>query len=170
MGRKRIEMRGKKFGRLTVLREADTQDASGGLYYTVQCDCGSPPCIKRGAELRRGGVKSCGCLNKEHLDILHEKQRKTPNKKGANNVLGKERFPKKIIPSEMLLSYYGYPSYIKINPLCIKFMEERINYKKEHMFTVIQVKLPSGVQEYKVKERIKDINRKMPNGLVSTEN
>lgn len=38
-----------------------------GCVWRAQCVCGSAPKLYRGADLRRGFVRSCGCYNKEKL-------------------------------------------------------------------------------------------------------
>lgn len=62
----KIDLTGKKFGRLVVLREA-TQDErlrGGGISWVCQCDCGNVT-IKRSGSLRSGRCNSCGCLARE---------------------------------------------------------------------------------------------------------
>lgn len=58
---KRIDMIGKKFGKLTVLEELSERDKFGNKMYKCKCDCGNFIRI-RGACLRVGNNKSCGCL------------------------------------------------------------------------------------------------------------
>jgi hypothetical protein len=53
-----------RFGRLTVVRLADTKHHSFALYLCV-CDCGGEK-LAKAANLKRGYVKSCGCLVKEN--------------------------------------------------------------------------------------------------------
>lgn len=62
MGRKKIDLTGKRFGRLVVLHEE-------GRYRTTptwkcECDCGEIN-IVLGSNLRSGGTSSCGCLRDE---------------------------------------------------------------------------------------------------------
>lgn len=54
-----IEMTGRRFGRLVVLRRGPT--ATGGAHWICECDCG---CTTRvgGLHLRSGKTRSCGCL------------------------------------------------------------------------------------------------------------
>ena len=55
---------GDRFGRLTVLREADWISGSGtGRLYVCHCTCGTER-IAKARELRSGHVKSCGCLRR----------------------------------------------------------------------------------------------------------
>ena len=50
---------GQRFGKLTVLQKAETNDE--GTFWLCQCDCGNQKKIK-GRYLRLGETKSCGCL------------------------------------------------------------------------------------------------------------
>lgn len=58
--RQRIDLTGKKFGRLTVVRHC------GDGYWLVHYDCGTSKTIF-GDHLRRGASSSCGCLAIEML-------------------------------------------------------------------------------------------------------
>lgn len=67
-------MTGKVFGRLTVIRQAPSQEyrnSNGKLAYTrvmwaCKCSCGNPEeVIVSGDHLRNQGTKSCGCLRSE---------------------------------------------------------------------------------------------------------
>jgi hypothetical protein len=49
---------GRRYGRLTALAEADA------MYWECRCDCGSLKTIYKHS-IRRGLVKSCGCLRRE---------------------------------------------------------------------------------------------------------
>ena len=51
---------GKRFGRLTVLKISGN-DKSGGLRYSCICDCGNLH-VANARNLRKGEVRSCGCL------------------------------------------------------------------------------------------------------------
>lgn len=50
---------GERYGRLTVVREAEKR--RGLKYYLCRCDCGKE-IVTLGTRLIRGKVKSCGCL------------------------------------------------------------------------------------------------------------
>ena len=68
---KPLELTGKRFHRLIVLRDIDR---GIHLKWLCKCDCGSEV-ILRGADLKRGSVKSCGCWNSE----VTTKRNKTHN-------------------------------------------------------------------------------------------
>ena len=57
------DLKGKKFGRLTVVRDSGERDNSY-VVWICKCDCGNTCKVKSG-NLLRGSVKSCGCLGKE---------------------------------------------------------------------------------------------------------
>jgi len=63
MGRKKLNLEGQKFGRLTVLHE-DGKNKQKQILWNCLCDCGKftvvPTC-----SLKSGHTKSCGCLRKE---------------------------------------------------------------------------------------------------------
>lgn len=63
MGKKRLELTGRKFNRLTVIDFAHI-DKSGQTCWLCKCDCGNEKII-RASYLRSGDTKSCGCLKKE---------------------------------------------------------------------------------------------------------
>lgn len=62
MGR-RIDLLGQRFGRLTVIEETN-QRANGSILWKCRCDCGNTVLV-RSNHLRRGGVLSCGCYNRD---------------------------------------------------------------------------------------------------------
>lgn len=61
---KKVEMIGKRFGRLIVLSETERRSASGAIYYLCKCDCGKEKIIN-GNNLRHNVSLSCGCYNRE---------------------------------------------------------------------------------------------------------
>lgn len=60
---KKIDLRGQRFGRLTVLCE-DGRTKDGKVKWKCQCDCGNIASVL-GKCLRNGVTKSCGCLQKD---------------------------------------------------------------------------------------------------------
>lgn len=71
---KRIDLTGRKFGRLTAVEMTDKRDRKGSIYWKCRCDCGRETFVTSDV-LRRGAVKSCGCLQRENrkkiTDQLH---------------------------------------------------------------------------------------------------
>lgn len=57
MGAK-LDLRGQRFGRLTVLEEG--KHTQSGIYWKCRCECGNIKEV-RGRELRNGLIKTCGC-------------------------------------------------------------------------------------------------------------
>jgi hypothetical protein len=62
---KYIDLTDKIFGRLTVVKRA-YKAAPGDYFWECKCSCGSIK-IARGHTLRKGELRSCGCLQKEQL-------------------------------------------------------------------------------------------------------
>lgn len=59
-GRRARDLSGQVFGRLTVIERAGSTKHGGALWLSL-CICGNRSVVE-GVELRRGGVKSCGCI------------------------------------------------------------------------------------------------------------
>jgi hypothetical protein len=68
-------MIGKKFGRLTVVKQ-EGQDNFNNKCYECLCECGATKIIS-GASLRRGATQSCGCLHKERAAAYCARTKKT---------------------------------------------------------------------------------------------
>ena len=63
--RKRIDLVGQKFGRLTVIKRMGNDKYRNSRWLCL-CECGKEKII-RGSHLKSGDIKSCGCLQKEEL-------------------------------------------------------------------------------------------------------
>lgn len=64
-----IDLTGQRFGRLTVIERAEskiTPNGSRKAMWKCRCDCGNIVTVK-GASLKTGNTKSCGCLNLEKI-------------------------------------------------------------------------------------------------------
>lgn len=91
---------GQKFNKLTVINFSHKKN--GRKYWMCQCDCGNNHVVEA-SNLKRGEVKSCGCLKKKLLDLTGKKFGfLTPIeliKNGKNRIwkclcdCGKESFP-----------------------------------------------------------------------------
>lgn len=60
--RRKINMIGRKFGKLTVIEECKERDKYNKIKYKCKCDCDNIT-IVLGSNLRRGNTTSCGCLS-----------------------------------------------------------------------------------------------------------
>ena len=65
------DLTGKRFGRLTVIKKAETRDRK--TYWTCLCDCGNVTNV-RSDKLKSGNTSSCGCLHRERLSESAEKR------------------------------------------------------------------------------------------------
>ena len=63
MGAK-ISLIGNIYGRLTVISQSDLRYKDNKIKYNCQCICGNE-IIVGAANLKKGNVKSCGCILKE---------------------------------------------------------------------------------------------------------
>lgn len=64
MGNTRVDLVGKRFGRLVVIRRAGC-DKKGNYSWDCVCDCGGTR-TSRMSILQRGDANSCGCLAREN--------------------------------------------------------------------------------------------------------
>lgn len=67
MVKRKIDMIGRRYNRLTVVAYADDYISPSGKHWTnciCKCDCGATH-IARACSLRSSAVKSCGCLARE---------------------------------------------------------------------------------------------------------
>lgn len=60
-----INLKGQKFGRLTVIKDVGRNN-HGSILWLCQCDCGNKKVVNSG-DLRKGNVSSCGCIRKTQL-------------------------------------------------------------------------------------------------------
>lgn len=58
-----VDLTGQHFGRLTAIKRAGN-DNNNNAMWKCKCDCGNE-LIVRGASLRSGNTRSCGCLHKD---------------------------------------------------------------------------------------------------------
>ena len=73
MGRKAIDETGNHYGRLTVLKRAESyQNRNKKAQWLCRCNCGNL-IIVYASNLRNGNTRSCGCLHKEKGKLNLEK-------------------------------------------------------------------------------------------------
>lgn len=107
MGRARIDLRGQTFGRLTV-RAMVASNSAGQSIWACQCACGELLSVAA-THLRRGAVKSCGCLRRElGIERLLRSPRRTH---GATETVEYETWQRMIQrctnPNSEVFEYYG---------------------------------------------------------------
>ena len=66
MGNKKLDLNGKVFGRLVVIREDNKRSNSGDVKWVCSCTCGKEVSIIA-ASLKSGHTQSCGCFRKEKM-------------------------------------------------------------------------------------------------------
>lgn len=90
------DITGRKFARLTALYPVPGRTSQGGMIWRCRCECGNETDVSYN-NLVHAGMKSCGCLRREHdmqlaellphvdgTSIFHLRSKKTP----ANNTTG----------------------------------------------------------------------------------
>ena len=77
--RKLIDLTGKKFGRLTVIKRNYPNNKYNRTMWLCKCDCGKEKVIL-GCSLKGGKTRSCGCLKKKLLIKLNKNKKIKHNK------------------------------------------------------------------------------------------
>ena len=111
-----IDLTGKKFGKLTVIKRVENQGKR--TMWLCKCECGNET-IVLGSNLTRLHTKSCGCLQKEkHIGFIHGFK-----KHRLYNIWGliKKRCLNK---NDKIFKYYGGKG-IK---LCDEWLEDFMNF------------------------------------------
>ena len=67
---KKIDLTGRRFNRLVVIREAG-RAKDGKVLWLCKCDCGAEV-VTRSGFLLRGSTQSCGCLSRERIGSLNK--------------------------------------------------------------------------------------------------
>lgn len=62
------DLTGRSFAKLLVLGQGG-RDQSGRVVWRCRCDCGGETVVE-GRELRRGGIRSCGCLKRNSRALV----------------------------------------------------------------------------------------------------
>lgn len=57
----KIDMQGRRFGKLTVIQDSLERTNSGCIKWKCECECGNFKNVD-GRSLRNGSTQSCGCL------------------------------------------------------------------------------------------------------------
>lgn len=56
------DLKGKKFGKLTVLEQTNERDSGGNIIWKCKCQCGNITYVRTNS-LTTGNTQSCGCIN-----------------------------------------------------------------------------------------------------------
>lgn len=85
-----LDLTGKTFGKLTVLKRSDKKSRHRYTIWECQCECGNKTEVK-GSSLMEGVSTSCGCNKKEHGKEMQKKLEKTYRKNGVltSNLISK---------------------------------------------------------------------------------
>ena len=86
--KKRLDLIGQKFGRLTVIDRGKDDIGNDGRRYPkwiCRCECGKIVSVKQ-HHLKSGGTKSCGCYKSERISNIN----KTKSGKCSYDLTSKE--------------------------------------------------------------------------------
>lgn len=73
MGKKLIDLTGQKFGKLTVIKRAETPDGKNkNTYWLCKCECGNEKVLQAGNLTSPRGTKSCGCAPRK-LELIGQR-------------------------------------------------------------------------------------------------
>ena len=84
-----INIEGQKFNKLTVIKKT-IKDAAGSYFWLCKCECGKEVEV-RVTHLKHDYIKSCGCLQKEHIGRLCGKNKFESGIADRNSIYGKYR-------------------------------------------------------------------------------
>lgn len=87
MGRNRMDEIGKKFGRLTIIEDAEDGISPSGTHYRIvkfKCECGNIG-FARLSDIKKGNTTSCGCY-KDEFFTKHGFDKKTSKYKRIYNI------------------------------------------------------------------------------------
>jgi hypothetical protein len=100
-----LDLTGQRFGRL-VAEEIASQGTGRGLRWRCRCDCGSVKVVSS-AELRRGDVKSCGCLQRENARVQGRAKRTHGMSKTTEYSIWNRMVTRCTNPEDRDYPYYG---------------------------------------------------------------
>ena len=108
---KRINLIGKRFGKLVVISLSKEKGVVGQVKWDCKCDCGSLHTVT-GESLRSGKSKSCGCWRRQNPNLFkkHKDRKKVLLKKQYSAIIKRHKYrwsQEEIIPFELFceLSY-----------------------------------------------------------------
>ena len=118
---KTIDLVGKKFGKLTVIKDSGERSNYKSIIWLCKCDCGNV-CKVDGANLRSGHTQSCGCLLSQGelkiISLLQENNINFTTQKTFDNCFyfDSSRPPRFdfYIDDEYLIEYDGQQHYFPI--------------------------------------------------------
>ena len=103
---KLINLIGKRFGRLTVIKRAE-KDKWGSYKWLCLCDCGEKTMVI-GSSLKKNRTKSCGCLLKEKTQQRFTKHNHTKNGKNSRTYNSWVNMTRRCVdPNKEGYEYYG---------------------------------------------------------------
>jgi hypothetical protein len=134
---RRVDLLGKRFGKLLVLRCLEKQDKYGNYLWECKCDCGKHT-IATTNSLTSGNTHSCGCVlskAEEKIDkILADLNIKFERQKTFQNCINpltnaKLRFDFYIPRFQLLIEYNGKQHYSPTSGWCTQEIVQKTQYR-----------------------------------------
>ena len=97
--RTKLDLTGQRFGKLVCLNSTDKRDPHGNVMWQCQCECGELR-LAASVSLKRGGIKSCGCLGyrlskgKAVFNSIFRAYKNNAKKRGLSFELTEKEFKK----------------------------------------------------------------------------
>lgn len=67
----RIDIKGQRFGRLSVIQQGESKGKSTAQFWICKCDCGNEKTISS-QHLRKRFISSCGCLKEKDIENIDD--------------------------------------------------------------------------------------------------
>lgn len=137
MPKKIEDMIGKKFGKLTVIREIEGYKFRR-RYYECLCECGNTTIVEQ-SKLRTGHTQSCGCLHKERLIARNTTH---GGSKDRLYKVWRDMLDRCYNPNEKSYVFYGYRGIT----VCDEWRKDYKSFKKFMVDLGYDDTLPTGEQ------------------------
>ena len=140
-----LKLKGKKFGKLTVLRREEKLNRSKNdkcIYWICVCDCNpEKEILVKGSDLKNGKKDNCGCMTRE-------KQRQAKRKYNTYNLTGEYGIGYTLKGEEF---YFDLEDYDKIKDYCWNIHDGYIEARGKNNKTIKMHRLIMDCNEYSVK-------------------
>jgi hypothetical protein len=118
-----LDLRGKKFGRLTGINSTESKNTAGAIIWKWKCDCGKIS-FHVGTRVFKGEIRSCGCLRKC----------KTPELSGLKSAYSDYKYAAKARNLEFELNFEIFTELVRKNCYyCGKLPKERTRKYKTRL-------------------------------------
>lgn len=103
MGKKAMDISGKRFGNLVVIERSENKHKSGGVLWRCKCDCGNKTEIL-GSLLNRGVRTNCGCKD----EIARNKNGQFKSGENIKDITGQKFGKLTVVGFDKIINHYSY--------------------------------------------------------------